>query len=68
MSDHTPTAPKRLTRNTQDKMLGGVCSGMASYANLDPLLVRVLTVIGILFTLPLGLIAYFVLWAVIPAA
>lgn len=67
MSDHTPTAPKRLTRNTHNKMLGGVCSGVAAYANLDPLLVRVLTVIGILFTLPLGLIAYFVLWAVMPA-
>lgn len=68
MSDPIPAGPRRLTRDTHDKMLGGVCSGIAAYAGLDPLLVRVLAVIGILFTLPLGLIAYFVLWAVIPAA
>ena len=32
-------------RRTDDKMLGGVCSGLADHLGLDPTLVRLLTVV-----------------------
>lgn len=39
-----PLPPRRLTRSTSDRYLGGVCGGVARYLNLDPTLVRVATV------------------------
>ena len=36
---------KRLYRITRNKMIGGVCSGMAEYFNIDPVLVRLVFVI-----------------------
>ncbi|MBO5902558.1 MAG: PspC domain-containing protein [Tidjanibacter sp.] len=43
-------APRRLYRS-HDKMLGGVCAGVAEYLNMDPTVVRVLAVV--LFFVPL---------------
>jgi len=59
--------PKRLTRSTSDRQLGGVCAGLAHYANLDPTLMRVIVVVLTLLTgiLP-GLIGYLVLAIMIP--
>ena len=59
--------PRRLTRNRADAQLGGVCAGLADYFNLDPTLVRVLTVVAVVFTFPIGLFAYLVAWAIMPA-
>jgi phage shock protein PspC (stress-responsive transcriptional regulator) len=59
--------PRRLTRSRADAQLGGVCAGLAEYFNLDPTLVRVLTVVAIVFTFPVGLLAYLVAWAIMPA-
>lgn len=42
--------PRRLYRS-HDKMLGGVCAGVAEYLNMDPTVVRVLAVV--LFFVPL---------------
>jgi phage shock protein C len=57
---------RRLHRNTQNKILGGVCSGLAEYFDIDPVLVRLLFV---LFTFQggLGILAYIILWIVVPA-
>ena len=59
---------KRLFRNTDDKVIGGVCSGIAAYFGIeDPLWVR----IGFAFFLVTGGIAaplYFIIWAITPAA
>jgi phage shock protein C len=57
---------KRLTRNTHDKMLGGVCAGLADYLGLDATLVRVLTVIAAVFSLGTVVVAYVVAWALMP--
>jgi phage shock protein PspC (stress-responsive transcriptional regulator) len=57
--------PKRLYRSEKDKMIGGVCGGIAEYFTLDPTLVR----IGyILFSLTVftGVLAYLILWIVVP--
>lgn len=50
MTYPTPQPPKRLTRSRDDKVLAGVCGGLARYANLDPALVRILAVVLTLLT------------------
>lgn len=39
---------KRLFRSRSDRMIGGVCGGIAKYFNIDPTLVRLLFVVGLL--------------------
>jgi len=56
---------KRLTRNKNDKLIGGVCSGIANYFKIDPAIVRVLTFLLIL-AYGIGLMAYIVLWIILP--
>lgn len=60
--------PKRLVRSSGDKMLSGVCGGLAAYSGLDPTLVRLLAVVAIVLTFPIGLIAYIVAAVVMPKA
>ena len=57
---------RRLTRTTWDAPVSGVCGGIARYLGVDPTLIRVLAVIAMVFTFPVGPIVYAVLWAVIP--
>jgi phage shock protein C len=57
----------RLLRNPYDKVLGGVCSGIAVYFDIDPVIVRLIMVVMFL-TFGIGFIAYLIGWAVIPAA
>ncbi len=57
----------RLRRNPYDESLGGVCSGIGSYFDIDPTLVRILFVVSIVLY-GSGLIFYFVMWLVIPKA
>ncbi|WP_081783492.1 PspC domain-containing protein [Xylanibacter brevis] len=49
-----------------DRILGGVCSGLAEYLDLDPVLVRLGYAALTLFTAFCGLIFYVVAWIVIP--
>ncbi|WP_203338665.1 PspC domain-containing protein [Nocardioides limicola] len=67
MSNPVPMGPKKLTRRPNDAMLGGVCSGLASYLGVDANIMRVLTVIALVFTgfFPVGL-AYIILWLILP--
>lgn len=57
---------KRLHRNEHDKVLSGVSSGLAEYLGYDVMLIRVLFVASALFTLGATLVAYIILWIVIP--
>lgn len=64
MSTPYPPQPRRLMRDPSNKLVGGVCSGLAKYLNMDVNLVRILTVIISLFTgvpIVLYLIALFVM-------
>lgn len=45
-----PPPPRQLLRSRNNRVLGGVCGGIAEYVNMDPTLVRVLTVVVSLFT------------------
>jgi phage shock protein PspC (stress-responsive transcriptional regulator) len=65
-SSGTYTKSKRLFRNSQDKILGGVCSGIASYLNLDPTVVRILFAIITFGGFGLGLLVYILLWIILP--
>jgi phage shock protein PspC (stress-responsive transcriptional regulator) len=57
--------PKRLERSKSNRILGGVCAGVANYLNMDPTLVRVLTVLLTLFT-GVPVVVYLVLLFVVP--
>jgi len=57
--------PKRLYRSNTDKMIGGVCAGLAKYFGMDPTVVRLIFVF--LFLLAgHGLLVYLILLLVIP--
>ena len=59
---------KRLMRDPNNRMLGGIASGLALYLNIDVVLVRLL-LIGLLFIgFPFIIILYLILWMVIPEA
>lgn len=57
---------KRLTRSRTDKKFLGVCGGIAEYLNLDPTLVRIAFVIGVISSAGPLIIAYFGLAFVMP--
>lgn len=59
---------KKLTRST-NKMIGGVCAGLAEYFDLDVTLIRVLYLILTLFSAAFpGVILYIILLLIIPEA
>lgn len=66
---HEPSssAKRRLYRNPDDRLIAGVCSGLAVYFDVDPLIIRILA-IALTFVNGLGLILYLVFWVSIPAA
>jgi len=64
-SNSTSTGHKRLYRNENDKILGGVCSGLASYFNMDTLIVRIIFVI-LLFS-GVGFLTYIIMWIAVPS-
>lgn len=59
--------PKRFFRNGEDKVLGGVCSGFATYIDADPLVVRLAFLLAVL-GFGVGPVLYFILWIVVPEA
>ena len=63
----TDPASQRLVRSHEDRIIGGVCGGVAERYQLDPALVRVLTVVLTLFT-GVALLIYIVLWIILPSA
>ena len=67
MSQPNPSwsGPKQLRRSRTDRYLGGVCGGLAKYLNMDPTLVRILTVVITLFT-AVPAIVYLVALFVVP--
>ncbi len=56
---------RRLTRSRRDKVIGGVCSGLANYFGIDPTIIRVIFVVLALMAGP-GLLLYLALWLILP--
>lgn len=59
------TNTKRFYRSQNERMIAGVCGGVAEYFDIDPTLVRLLFVVFALAGGP-GLIAYFVMMLIVP--
>ena len=57
----------RLYRNTKDKVIGGVCSGLGEYWGIDPILMRLLFIV-LFFGFGSGFLLYIIMWIVIPKA
>ncbi len=66
-SDTYFTTNKRFFRNTDDKVFGGVCSGIAAYFDFDPVWLRLVFALSFFFA-GTGLLLYIILWAIVPAA
>ena len=62
--DNQSSGSKRLYRDENHKLLGGVCSGIGNYFGIDPIIVRILFVLffGVTF------FAYFILWIAVPGS
>jgi phage shock protein C len=56
---------KRMYRSHKEKMIGGVCGGIAEYFDIDPVFVRILFVVAV-FAGGSGILAYIICWIVIP--
>jgi phage shock protein PspC (stress-responsive transcriptional regulator) len=56
---------KRLYRSRSDRMLWGVCGGLAKYFAIDPTIVRVIFILTIFFN-GIGILAYIILAIVVP--
>ena len=56
-------AGRRLYRDANNKIIGGVCSGIAAYFNIEPIIVRLVFIFS-----GIGFIAYILLWAFVPSS
>jgi phage shock protein PspC (stress-responsive transcriptional regulator) len=56
----------RLYRNDTDKLLGGVCSGIANYLRIDPTIVRLVFALMV-FGAGTGVFLYILLWIILPS-
>jgi phage shock protein PspC (stress-responsive transcriptional regulator) len=65
-SSYAAEEPRRLYRAENDKILGGVCAGLANYLRLDPAIVRIIFALITLGGFGLGFILYIILWVVLP--
>ncbi len=62
-----PIKTKKLRRNPFDESLGGVCSGIASFWGIDPVMVRILFVVSVI-VYGTGILFYILLWIIVPKA
>lgn len=62
MTEHTP---RKLYRSLSDRMLAGVCGGLAKYLNVDSTVIRIVFAVGAFFG-GLAIVTYIVCWLVIP--
>ena len=57
---------KRIYRDPDDRMISGVCGGLAAYTNIDPVIMRLIFVV--LLFMGIGALVYIILWIVVPEA
>ena len=61
------TANRRLYRDENDKVIGGVCSGLANYFNIDPVIMRIIFVV-VALAFGTGVLAYIIMWIAVPSS
>lgn len=59
---------KRLYRDGENRVLGGVCSGLSAYFNFDPVFLRILFVLLVFVGVGISIFVYLILWLVVPKA
>ncbi len=57
---------KTLTRSLNDRMIAGVCGGLANYLGMDPTVIRLIFVLLFFVTGPGILLAYFIMMMIVP--
>jgi phage shock protein PspC (stress-responsive transcriptional regulator) len=67
-SNKTYNRAKRLYRDKDNSLLGGVAAGFGHYLNIDPLWVRILFIIATFISFGTAIIIYLILWILIPEA
>ena len=73
MGDEEPLAgqakrKRRLYRDPQETVIGGVCGGLAAFFNIDPVIMRIIFVVLTFITTGVGVLAYLILWIAVPKA
>ena len=63
--ENQSTPEKKLRRSSAQRMIAGVCGGLAEYFNIDPILIRLVFVV-LAFMGAGGVLLYIVLWVVMP--
>lgn len=56
---------KRLTLSIEDKKIAGVCSGVAKYFDIDPLIIRIAWLV-LAICYGVGILAYLICWFLLP--
>jgi len=58
---------KKLKRSKKERMIAGICGGIAEYFDIDPTVVRVIYVLVSIFSIAFpGILVYIILWILIP--
>jgi phage shock protein C len=57
---------KKLYRSKNDRMVAGVCAGLANYFNTDPTVIRILAIVCLLVFNFMALVAYLILTVIVP--
>ncbi|HET8964117.1 MAG TPA: PspC domain-containing protein [Chitinophagales bacterium] len=65
--DYATPRTKHFYRDADNRILGGVCSGIAAYFNVDPLWLRLVFALSMVF-FGTGFLLYLILWIIIPSA
>jgi phage shock protein C len=63
-----PRGTRRLRRSRRQRLIAGVCGGIAERFGWPPLPLRILFVLGAVLPILPGVLVYLVLWLVLPAA
>ena len=66
MTEPTVAPYKQLRRPTDDRIVAGVCSGIGRYLGVDPVLIRVTLAVLTILTWGTALLAYPVMWFLMP--
>ena len=66
-TDYNQDKKKKFFRDSDDKMLGGVSSGIAAYVNIDTVWIRLLWIV-LFFGYGFGFLFYVILWIIVPEA
>jgi phage shock protein C len=57
---------RRLYRSRKDRLIAGVCGGLAEYFNIDPVIVRLVALLLLIAGGVPGGLPYLILWVVVP--